>query len=94
MYLTPYFVMLSGSLETITEMCLKNLPLFRRKRELYQEYFTLLETLEYNIYHTKVQKKLLDDLVDIVVGVRSYNVHTISKDKCNKESLANISTWP
>ena len=40
-----------------------------RKRELLQEYFTLLGALEYNIHQMKVQQKVLDDLVDIVITV-------------------------
>ncbi|XP_065061769.1 cation channel sperm-associated protein 1-like [Rhopilema esculentum] len=41
----------------------------KRERELFQDYLTLLGTLEFNIHQAKVQQKLLDDLVDIVVTI-------------------------
>ena len=45
-----------------------------RERELFQEYLTLLGTLEYNIHQTKLQQRLLDDLVDIVVTVSLFSL--------------------
>eukprot|EP00794_Sanderia_malayensis_P019790 gene19791-21730_t len=41
----------------------------KKEQELLQEHFTLLGMLEFNVHQSKIQQKLLDDLVDIAITV-------------------------